>query len=392
MSATERQQLPGNVLSPAPEPVPVDVPRFQCPEPECDTLSETKRGIRVHVTRVHGDRLAKVLMACLHCRDTFYVKRSRQDSALFCSYDCKGNAGDGPRDPEILSVPPDPVEATVTRYECPIDGCGGLFETERGAQQHVTKVHPEDGGVTLACERCGDVFRRKASAASYARYCSDECRDRSRRRRVTLPCEFCGEEFWTHECREDLARFCSLACKYASRTLPRTTMHCSWCGEQIERLEVDEYNDRFCDKQCLIQWLLVEHETQPTPDISDYSPEDLGLSPFGEYTPRSSIPYERGDTTETAQNTALMSDTVTYADCRTWRQTVRSLNEIEPVAAQADVPVDVVRDHVSGDCEHGFDIGQDAVPLRYNGIDWVPMEFGVAPSTTVPRKAPTFNR
>lgn len=390
MSVSTIQQTPGNVLKPAPVPREVHVTRFQCPEPGCETLSETKRGIRLHATRVHGDRLTKALMVCLHCRDTFYAKSSRQDTARYCSRDCQTAAGTESSDSKVLSTPPEPVETTVTRYQCPVDGCDHLSKNERGAQKHVTDVHPEQGRAALECERCGDVFHRKASAVSYARFCSNECRDRSRRRRVTLSCEECGDEFETHRCRADIARYCSLACKYAARTLPRTTMHCSWCGEEIERLEVDEYDDRFCDKQCLIEWLLVEHESQPTPDISGCSPEDLGLSPFGEFTPRSIFPYERGYTAEEIRDGALVSDNITYADCRTWRQAVRSLNEIEPVATEADVRTDLVREHVSGDCEHGFDVG-DAVPLRYNGIDWVPMEFGTSPSMSVPRKAPTFD-
>jgi uncharacterized C2H2 Zn-finger protein len=388
MSATG-QQPPGNVISPAPEPAQVEVTRYQCPKPGCETISESERGIRQHATRMHGDHWTKLTVACLHCGGTFYAKPDRRETARYCSHDCR----EGPHstgDPDILSEPVGAVEAKISRFQCPVEGCDRLFETEKGTQRHIAETHPEHRGVTLECERCGGVFQRKASASSYARFCSEECRDRSRRRRVTLSCEFCGEEFWTHECREEIARFCSLACKYASRTLPRKTMNCSWCGKQIERLEVDEYDDRFCDKQCLIEWLLVEHESQPTPDISDCSPEDLGLSPFGEFTPRSIFPYERGYTAEEIRSGALVSDNVTYGDCRTWRQAVRSLNEIEPVATEADVPADVVRDHVSGDCEHGFDVG-DAVPLRYNGIDWVPMEFGTSPSMSIPRKAPTFD-
>jgi len=212
MSVSTIQHPPGNVLKPAPMPQEVQVTRFQCPEPGCDTLSETKRGVRHHATRVHGERLTKILMACVHCRDTFYVKPSRRDSARYCSRDCQTAAGTQSPDPNILSTPPEPVETTVTRYQCPCEGCGHLSENQRGAQKHVTDVHPEMGQATLACERCDRVFHRKASAVSYARYCSRRCRDRARRRRVVLRCEACDDLFCTHQYRADVARFCSYRC------------------------------------------------------------------------------------------------------------------------------------------------------------------------------------
>lgn len=219
MSA-EPVQPPGNVLSPAPTPVPVDVTRFRCPEPGCDTLSKTDRGIRLHAARVHGERLTHVLMACVQCRDTFYVQPSRQDSARYCSRDCKADATET-HAPEVVSTPPAAVEVVVTRYECPIDSCDHLAKTERGAQKHVTDVHPGDGRATLACLRCGVRFERKASAISYAQYCSRQCRDLARRRRVTCRCEACGDTFWTHRYRASDARFCSYACwQFSGLSIP----------------------------------------------------------------------------------------------------------------------------------------------------------------------------
>lgn len=214
MSAESVEQYPGNIISPPPVPKQVTVSRYQCPKPGCDSLSETEHGVLIHAARAHTEGLTKYLVACHNCQDTFYVQQSRRDTARYCSRSCRGQATSTPDDPDILSSPPGPVDVEVTRYQCPIDDCDQVFKIERGAQRHVTDIHPTYSGVTVECERCEEVFHRKASAASYARFCSEKCRDRSRRRRVWLICDFCKEPFWTHECREDIARFCSTECHY----------------------------------------------------------------------------------------------------------------------------------------------------------------------------------
>lgn len=214
MSAESTRDYPGNVISPPPVPQEVTVTRYQCPKPGCDTISKTELGIKQHAGQVHGDVLTRYIFRCVTCGETFYVKRGHQDVSRYCSGSCRGKSQSASDDPDILSTPPDPVAVKVKRYQCPIDGCERVFKIERGAQRHVTDMHPGHDGVTVKCERCGEVFHRKSSAASYARFCSEECRDRSRRRRVTLTCAFCGDEFWTHECRKDEARFCSHECHY----------------------------------------------------------------------------------------------------------------------------------------------------------------------------------
>ncbi len=237
----------GGLVSPAPTPEPVEVTRYRCPKHECGTLSETERGARHHATLAHGPELTKATMACLNCRETFIAKPRRMDSARFCSHDCQTEAGSEATEPEVVSPPATPIETTVRRYRCPIEGCSELAESERGCQIHITHTHPNESRATFACEYCDSHFDVKASAASYTRYCSNTCRNRARRRRVVLTCEHCGDLFWTHRCRADVAQYCSPECAYF---LPEM------------------------------------------PNIRKRPPEELGLAPFGERRPPKRLPHD----------------------------------------------------------------------------------------------------
>lgn len=59
--------------------------------------------------------------------------------------------------------------------------------------------------------------------------------------------------------------------------------------------------------------------------------------------------------------------------CRDWRQAVAGGRSPAAVADEAGVEETRVRRHITGSCEHAFDI-DGAMPLRYNGVEWLPLE------------------
>lgn len=339
------------------EPEPTAVLVYECPIGDCDSVSDTKQGFRVHVARSeHDTSLVRATMECGHCGDEYLVKYSGMDSA-YCSQECAYDAGRND-EPTVVEEPLEPDVSSTVRYPCPLEGCEKVATSERSFRRHATQSHNGMGRITRDCGFCGATFHERASAAETTKYCSNDCRDAFRRDRCTLSCEECGDSFTVRRGRADSAQFCSYECCYQSRTLPRTTMECSWCGEEIERLEKEQFDDRFCEKSCLIQWLLDEHETHPTPDIAQYEPEELGLSPFGDVGELAEIPH----------TPPIVSYRITRQECMGWRRAVLSSNTLDVVLDDRELPLQVVRKHVTGDCEHGFDTS--VAPVRYNGLEW----------------------
>jgi hypothetical protein len=77
---------------------------------------------------------------------------------------------------------------------------------------------------------------------------------------------------------------------------------------------------------------------------------------------------------ETDSESESVSAGVGREQCRAWRRIVREqLRDPEGVAEDGGFDEELVRRHVTGACEHGFDIIEE-MPLRYNGMEWVPLE------------------
>lgn len=345
------------MIDPEPEPVLV----YACPLDDCEATSDSIDGFRMHLTRSddHETSLGRATMQCASCGEAFETYPSGMHRA-YCSRDCAfedGRSGS----PTVLDAPLEPDVSATVRYPCPVEDCDSVAISERGLRKHATRAHNGRGRITRDCEVCGETFHERASRASTAKYCSPDCLYESRQTDlVEKTCEQCGDVFEVYPCREDAARYCTYECSRLGRMKPRVKMACSWCGEEIERIEREEFDNRFCEKACLMEWLLEYREKMPTPNIAECDPEELGLSPFGESAPKKKLPCAP----------ALLDVKVDREECLQWRQRALESGSLEAVADNALVPISAVEEHVTGACEHGFDIVEQP-PLRNNGREWV---------------------
>jgi len=151
--------------------------------PTCGTVFETRRGLGVHHSTVHDERLPN--RTCAECEDAFYSDYEKK----YCSEDCRLAAMDytGEANPNYCGA----KESTTCRicgeqfeyYPSNKDGrvCPDCVETEDRREQPSLSGSDNprwDGGkVTLDCENCDVSFDRYPSQIeSEVALCSDDCR------------------------------------------------------------------------------------------------------------------------------------------------------------------------------------------------------------------------
>lgn len=328
----ERRLRAAGLVHESVEPTPEEVRQFGCPIEDCEKQSSSMSGIRQHISIVHDRELNRATMECQECEDRYKVTTSKISSSAFCSRGCKSEFGVGggvSGSPKVVD-PPVPVEITTeTRYPCPIGGCDVVCVSQFGLRKHATQMHDGRGRITLSCEECDRHFHVKAAEAERARFCSPGCMDESRRQRIEVACEGCGDDFDIRPNRLGTARFCSWKCS------------ASWRAEYIQQFK-----------------------NRTKYDLLDMDPQELGLLPIGERVSGGSIPYTG----------PIVDWRVDRDQCLAWRQTVLEDGDLATVADGKVVPTEIVRKHVTGSCEHGFDTS--VAPVRFNGVEWTSTEVG----------------
>lgn len=158
--------------------------------------------------------------------------------------------------------------------ECPIAECFRRFDSERGRETHIGKMHPEvrlrectgceevfqpspldqqycsaacyhnRGRETLICEACGNEFSVKASHAAERSHCSRGCR--SDAARETRSCSTCGDEFEVYSRSEQT--YCSRTCATQDRENSRQDRTCPECGDTFE--VYPSTDQQYCSRAC----------------------------------------------------------------------------------------------------------------------------------------------
>jgi hypothetical protein len=154
---------------------------------------------------------------CETCGSEFFVAPSREQTAKYCSIECKA---DGQRN-----------------------------------------------GVMRVCETCENEFYATPSRikSSGARFCSNECKDLAKRKRIYRNCEQCGKRLWVsfYNNKRGRGRFCSVDCmnKWRAENDPRGSDNsffmqiecvCEQCGKSFyaKKYRVDEGTVHYCSNEC----------------------------------------------------------------------------------------------------------------------------------------------
>ena len=151
----------------------------------------------------------EVTQACLHCGAG--LSPTNQRGRLYCSERCRKNAerSRNRRRRRAGQSPPVPVPASRCM------NCGGAMPPMR--LRYCSEVcrerfrrGPSALATPVACQRCGELFRRNNTAA---RYCSIECRPSYKppktSRTRTRECLYCGASLL----REPRRLYCSRSCQ-----------------------------------------------------------------------------------------------------------------------------------------------------------------------------------
>jgi very-short-patch-repair endonuclease len=148
---------------------------------------------------------------CLTCNKEFQVNLKRKNSAKFCSVLCKA-------------------------------------------------LH---GRVTKKCLFCQKVFTTTNHLKR--KYCSRECSNNSKKKRLERYCQICGKSFEIQKYQEKTAKYCSIKCrsqgisislkgKYKGKLNPnyksKVIITCKYCGKKFKVHEYRKYTAKHCSISC----------------------------------------------------------------------------------------------------------------------------------------------
>jgi len=163
----------------------------QSDDVECPTCGRTdfasKRGVRLHHTQVHGERIKREY-ECHECSATFTSERKLRCEHNFCSDVCLNNwqstqssgennpSWNGGKEQVTCNQCGDTYEVKPSEEErssfCSKE-CQGEWMSENNVQEN----HPRwDGGLEeQECERCGNIYFEQSYRTERTRFCSSEC-------------------------------------------------------------------------------------------------------------------------------------------------------------------------------------------------------------------------
>lgn len=122
------------------------------------------------------------------------------------------------------------------------------------------------------CHTCGKQFtakhnREKLREDHKIKFCSRECANAGKIKRVVCTCQKCGKEFSIRpsELKKGRGVFCSYACSGASKRAQIQRV-CKYCGKEftLKRSLVERYGGgNYCSKECKDKGLPREGENNP---------------------------------------------------------------------------------------------------------------------------------
>lgn len=126
------------------------------------------------------------------------------------------------------------------------------------------------GGVTFhTCKQCGEDYKYPGR---FSKYCSKECMNKARERKILKVCENCGKEFETHKAYEKRVTCCSTKCKYELMIKKNNKpVICKGCGIEFFPKRTQQKNRTvksvalFHNLDCLLAWRKKRYAGQRNP-------------------------------------------------------------------------------------------------------------------------------
>ncbi len=119
--------------------------------------------------------------------------------------------------------------------------------------------------IDRVCIYCGKTFYAKLSRIKLgrAKYCSYECVNNDKKRRLVIECEYCGVEFkvWPSRSKGN-RKYCSRNCMYKAQTGKGNpnwkggehTLKCFQCGREYKEDRNMANRRKFCSRVCFNKW------------------------------------------------------------------------------------------------------------------------------------------
>ena len=134
------------------------------------------------------------------------------------------------------------------------------------------------------CQYCGKRFYADRKGR---KFCSNECRSLSQRKRIIIRCEQCGKVIQKQKCLYEKAEhhYCSLKCRSLwlsihnsganNKQYKRVIFKCEVCGEEAAQIESMYYRHKnhYCSAKCasIGQGIIYKRENHPNwnPNLTD---------------------------------------------------------------------------------------------------------------------------
>lgn len=188
--------------------------------------------------------MSKKLFICKNCGKSYY---SYKDNSKFCSMECKN---------KFNNIP----------YYC--DYCGKeiivarsrIDDVKNGKRKGIycCRECASKSQITSTikkCSCCGKPFKVENGLVESKKYCSMECYDSMRKKKIKYEskiCPICNKEFKTYHHNQV---YCSIECSGIAQR-KRLLCKCDNCGTLFDRKisEIDNANHHFCSNECRFQY------------------------------------------------------------------------------------------------------------------------------------------
>lgn len=116
------------------------------------------------------------------------------------------------------------------------------------------KVYEQGLTTIVNCEHCQKLFDVYVHELPRKRYCSRECSDRGKQRKVEVQCETCGKLFYKPKSKiQGEHVYCSRGCAHKGMQ-KRKTMKCVICGAPVTRAQSQFKGNAVCSAECNSQY------------------------------------------------------------------------------------------------------------------------------------------
>lgn len=203
---------------------------FDCPS--CGSCYDTKRGMKVHHSKVHGESISGELINCTWCDDTFrkYESDIESDENHFCCRDCqtswqsKNWCGENSPRSTLKPVDCDVCGDEVLRPKWQREKNDTFLCSDKCRAVKMKQVNTEgdSSGFDYSCTNCREIFTRSGRIEGDNKFCSNECQSEyftgehnpSWKEPEETECVECGDTFIIEKVKGYYKRVtCSNNCK-----------------------------------------------------------------------------------------------------------------------------------------------------------------------------------